>query len=61
MAFGDIFIQQLIGIEMGMSPAPTIANLHVAIHESTFIQGWLKNPLFKGLHIDDGIGIWIHD
>jgi len=33
MRFGDILVKQLIGIAMGMSPAPTIANLYVAIHK----------------------------
>jgi len=27
MRFGDIIAKQILGIAMGMSPAPTIANL----------------------------------
>jgi hypothetical protein len=33
MRFGDIIVNQISGIEMGMSPVPTIANLYVAIYE----------------------------
>ena len=33
MRFGDIIGQQLKGIAMGMSPAPAIANMFVAIYE----------------------------
>jgi len=51
-----------MGIAMGMSPAPTIANLFVAIHEAASILRfvglfllWLKRV------IDDGFGIWLHD
>ena len=62
MKFGDIIVKQVKGIAMGMSPAPTIANLFVAIHEvekilehfSPFLF-WLKR------FIDDGFGIWLHD
>ena len=35
--FADIFAHQISGIAMGMSPAPTIANLFVAIHEKAEI------------------------
>ena len=42
MKFGDLYVQQLIGIAMGMSPAPTIAILYVAIFEVEVIL-----PLFK--------------
>ena len=62
MRFGDLLVKQLMGIAMGMSPAPTIANLFVAIHEAAAILRfvgvfllWLKR------FIDDGFGIWLHD
>ena len=62
MTFGDTFIQQLAGIAMEMSPAPPIANLYVALHESTFISDRLKSSLFfYKRFIDDGIGTWIHN
>jgi hypothetical protein len=33
MRFGNIIVKQISRIAMGMSPAPTIANLYVAIYE----------------------------
>lgn len=61
MKFGDIFAHQTSGIAMGMSPAPTIANLFVAIHEAAEILDWLHTQvLYLKRFIDDGIGIWIH-
>jgi hypothetical protein len=37
MQFGDIIVKQLRGIALGMSPAPTIANLFVAIYKTTHV------------------------
>ena len=31
--FGDVLVKQIRGIAMGMSPAPPLANIFVAIHE----------------------------
>jgi hypothetical protein len=60
MRFGDLFVRQHKGIAMGMSPAPTIANLYVAIFEE---QHLLQNPPsslpFLRRFIDDGFGIWL--
>ena len=51
-----------MGIVMGMSPAPTIANLFVAIHEQLCILQYLKTFLmWLRRFIDDGFGIWLHD
>ena len=62
MRFGDIIVRQLSGIAMGMSPAPTIANLYVAIHEAARILQHLSTTLrYLRRFIDDGFGIWIHD
>lgn len=60
--FGDVLVKQIKGIAMGMSPAPPIANLFVAIHEEKEVlqyvaRNWLK---FLKRFIDDGIGIWLH-
>ena len=62
MRFGDLLVKQLTGIAMSMSPAPTITNLFVDIHEAAsilrfagFFLLWLKR------FIDDGFGIWLHD
>ena len=36
--FGDVLVKQIQGIAMGISPAPPIANLFVAIHEEELIN-----------------------
>jgi hypothetical protein len=41
MRFGDVIVRQHKGIAMGMSPAPSIANLYVSIFEEKHI---VKNP-----------------
>ena len=62
MRFGDIIVKQLSGIAMGMSPAPTIANLYVAIYEEMHVLEYLPSPvLYLRRFIDDGLGIWLHD
>jgi len=62
MRFGDLFIHQHKGIAMGMAPAPSIANLFVAIYEDTHIVT-LPTTMIKFLRrfIDDGFGIWLRD
>jgi hypothetical protein len=45
MKFGDIFAHQHKGIAMGMAPAPSIANLFVAIYEEAYITTFLSTPL----------------
>ena len=62
MRFGDIVVKQIIGVAMGMSPAPSIANLYVAIHEAKEILSFLDSSLlYLRCFIDDGLAIWLHD
>ena len=62
MHFGDFIVHQLTGIEMGMSPAPAIANLYIAAYEWPHLLPYLPTPLFfLKRFIDDGFGIWLHD
>ena len=47
---------------MGMLPAPSLANLFVALHEVSHILKFLETFLFfLKRFIDDGFGIWLHD
>ncbi|EJK61170.1 hypothetical protein THAOC_18387 [Thalassiosira oceanica] len=60
--FGEVLVKQIMGIAMGMSPAPLISNLYVAIHEEEEVLQYLACNwlLFLKRFIDDGIGIWLH-
>ena len=61
MNFGDLVVKQVKGIAMGMSPAPSIANLFVAIHEEEHILAFRSSFLFWiKRFIDDGFGVWLH-
>ena len=63
MRFGDLIYHQIHGIAMGMSPAPTIANLYVMIYECNHnipLVG-VKYLLFYKRFIDDGFAAWLHD
>ncbi len=47
---------------MGMSSAPTIAKLYVAIYKTAHIIPLLnKYFLFYRRFIDDGFAVWVHD
>ena len=47
---------------MGMSPAPTIANLYVSLFENEFIINKFPTHLyFLRRFINDGFGIWLRD
>ena len=60
--FGDVLIKQIRGIAMGMSPAPPISNIFVAIHEEKEIWEFVRQRIVHFLRrfIDDGFGIWLH-
>jgi hypothetical protein len=60
--FGDVIVKQVSRIAMGMSPAPTIANLFMAIYEKTHVLKYIPHVvLYLRCFIDDGIGIWLHN
>ena len=62
MKFGNIHVRQHKGIAMGMAPAPSIANLFVAIYEETHIPTFPSSSLhFLRRFIDDGFGIWLRN
>jgi hypothetical protein len=62
MQFGDLIYHQICGVAMGMSPAPTIANLYVAIYKMAHIIPLLdKYLLFYRRFIDDGFTAWLHN
>ncbi len=62
MRFGNLIFHQIHGVAMGMSPAPTIVNLYVAIYEAMHILPLLGSFLFfLKRFIDDGLGIWLHN
>ena len=62
MRFNNIVVEQHKGIAMGMSPAPTIANLYVSIFENQNLSPGNPHHLsFLRRFIDDGFGIWLTD
>ena len=62
MKFGNMLVRQHKGIAMGMAPAPSIANLFVAIYEDTHITTFPPTSLhFLRRFIDNGLGIWLRD
>jgi hypothetical protein len=61
MRFGDVILKQVSGITMGMSPAPTIANLFMAIYEKLHVLQYVPHVfLYLLCFITDGICIWLH-
>jgi hypothetical protein len=62
MRFGDIIVKQISGIVMGMSPAPTIANLYMVVSEEAHVLKYIPSVvLYLHCFIDDGLGVWLHD
>jgi hypothetical protein len=62
MQCGDLIFRQTHGVAMGMSPAPTIANLCVAIYERDHIIPLIGSYLmYYKRFIDDGFAVWLHD
>ncbi len=45
MHFGDVLVKQISGIAIGMSPAPTLANLFVAIYKDEHILPFIPTVL----------------
>ncbi len=62
MKFGNLIFDQICRVAMGMSPAPTIGNLYIAIYKSTYILPLINSFLFYlKRFINDGLGIWLHN
>jgi hypothetical protein len=62
MRFNNFVVKQHKGIAMGMSPAPTIANLYMSIFEKQhLLPGNPSHLSFLRRFIDDGFGIWLTD
>jgi hypothetical protein len=62
MKFGDIIVKKISRIAMGMSLAPTIANLYVAIYEKAHVLKYIPAVVLYLCHfINYGSGVWLHD
>jgi hypothetical protein len=62
MRFGDLIYCQFRGVAMGMLPAPTIANVYLAIYKLNHIIPLLNNYLmFYKRFIDNQFAIWLHN
>ncbi len=60
--FGDLIYRQIRSVAMSMSPAPTTANLYVAIYKLNHIIPLIdKYLMFYKTFIDDRFAIWLHD
>jgi hypothetical protein len=62
MRFGDLIFHQTCGVAMGKLPAPTIANLYVAIYECDHIIPLISSYLmYYTRFINDGFIVWLHN
>jgi hypothetical protein len=64
MRFGSLIYHQIHGVAMGMSAAPTIANLYVVIYKCDYIIPFVcvgKYLMFYKRFIDDGFAGWLQD
>jgi hypothetical protein len=62
MLFGDLIYHQLCGVTMGMLPAPTIANLYVAIYKLDHITLLFdKYLMFYKRFTEHIFAIWLHN
>jgi hypothetical protein len=62
MRFGDVLVKQISGIAMGMSPAPTLANLFVAIYKDEHILPFIPTIVkYLRCFFNNRFGIWLHD
>ncbi len=62
MRFGNVLVKQISRIAMRMSPAPTLANLFMAIYEKDHLLQYTPTVVqYLRRFIDDGFGIWLHD
>ena len=60
MKFGDIFVQQISGVAMGICPAPPLATIFFALHEDVILEKWKHCISFYRRFIDDGLAVWLH-
>ncbi len=62
MQFGDLIYRKTCSVAMGMLPAPTIANLYVAIYEHDHIIPLIGPYLmYYKRFINDEFAVWLHD
>jgi hypothetical protein len=62
MHVGNVFVKQISGIVMEMSPAPTLANLFVAMYEDEHILPFIPNVVkYLRRFTDNGFDIWLNN
>ena len=61
MKFGDIFVEQISGVAMGVAPAPPFATIYYGIKEQSLLAKWGDNFFYYRRFIDDVFCIWKYD